>query len=173
MLLIRLAFSYVVVDGFRQFSASIVPQLCLTCAGDRRCRRPEYETPGAAPTAPGPLSARPRHGQEPWLSGILRNGSRLGIYPRLQSLLCRNRPRMNGLNARIASKVPVIAGQYLPHVVNPDGGGQTRVVDLNTGHAVCDKNSSPLFMHPNLSGNNRSFSSNNFARRSVSCGERP
>jgi hypothetical protein len=29
MMLIRLAFSYVVVDGFRPFSAAIVPKLCL------------------------------------------------------------------------------------------------------------------------------------------------
>jgi hypothetical protein len=54
---------------------------------------------------------------------------------------------MNGLDVRIASKVPVIEGQYSPHVVNPHGGGRTRVVDLDTGHGVRDKKSSPLFVH--------------------------
>jgi hypothetical protein len=33
MMLIRLAFSYVVVDGFRPFSAAIVPKLCLEFFG--------------------------------------------------------------------------------------------------------------------------------------------
>ncbi|HSY66222.1 MAG TPA: hypothetical protein VK829_16635 [Terriglobales bacterium] len=51
------------------------------------------------------------------------------------------------MDVRIASKVPVIEGQYSPHVVNPHGGGQTRVVDLDTGHGVRDKKSSPLFVH--------------------------
>jgi hypothetical protein len=54
---------------------------------------------------------------------------------------------MNGLNVRITNKVPVIEGpQYSLHVVNPHGGGQTRIVDLNTRHAMRNKKFQQLLM---------------------------
>jgi len=54
---------------------------------------------------------------------------------------------MNSLNVWITSKVPVVKGQNSPDAMNSHCGGQPRIVDLNAGNTICDKQSPPLVVH--------------------------
>jgi hypothetical protein len=54
---------------------------------------------------------------------------------------------MNGLDACITSKVPIIESQNPLNAAYSHRGGQPCIMDLNARHAIRDKEFPPLFMH--------------------------